>query len=68
MSDFKLTYSTMFAPPRELHERFDAALARVRQGLGQTHGLAAARGENFGGVCDHGADPFLIDTKSYLSF
>ena len=39
MSDFKLTYSTMFAPPRELHERFDAALARVRQGLGQTHGL-----------------------------
>ncbi len=39
MSDFKLTYSTMFAPPRELHERFDAALVRVRQQLGQTHGL-----------------------------
>ena len=39
MSDFKLTYSTMFAPPRELHERFDAALARVRGQLGQTHGL-----------------------------
>ncbi|ODT30687.1 MAG: 1-pyrroline-5-carboxylate dehydrogenase [Hydrogenophaga sp. SCN 70-13] len=39
MSDFQLTYSTMFAPPRALHERFDAALARVRQRLGQDHGL-----------------------------
>ncbi|MGC4395457.1 aldehyde dehydrogenase family protein [Hydrogenophaga sp. T2] len=40
MSDFKLTYSTMFAPPPELHQRFDAALAAVRQHrLGQTHGL-----------------------------
>jgi acyl-CoA reductase-like NAD-dependent aldehyde dehydrogenase len=39
MSDFKLTYSTMFAPPRELHERFDAALARVRGQLGEDHGL-----------------------------
>ena len=39
MSAFKLTYSTMFAPPRELHDRFEAALARVRGQLGQTHGL-----------------------------
>ena len=34
---FKLTYSTMFDPPAELHTRFDAALARVRAGLGRTH-------------------------------
>ena len=27
---FRLTYSTMFDPPVELHQRFDAALARVR--------------------------------------
>lgn len=27
---FRLTYSTMFDPPPELHAQFDAALARVR--------------------------------------
>ena len=31
---FKLTYSTMFDPPPELHSRFDAALATVRASLG----------------------------------
>ncbi len=35
---FKLTYSTMFDPPPEMHERFDAAMARVRGSLGQVHG------------------------------
>jgi 1-pyrroline-5-carboxylate dehydrogenase len=35
---FKLTYSTMFDPPPELHERFEAALADVREQLGKTHG------------------------------
>jgi acyl-CoA reductase-like NAD-dependent aldehyde dehydrogenase len=34
---FKLTYSTMFNPPAEMHERFEAALARVKSGLGKTH-------------------------------
>ena len=34
---FKLTYSTMFDPPPALHERFDAALATVRAGLGSEH-------------------------------
>jgi acyl-CoA reductase-like NAD-dependent aldehyde dehydrogenase len=36
---FKLTYSTMFDPPPALHERFDAALARVRERLGREHPL-----------------------------
>jgi acyl-CoA reductase-like NAD-dependent aldehyde dehydrogenase len=36
---FRLTYATMFDPPAELHERFDAALARVRDALGQRHDL-----------------------------
>ena len=36
---FKLTYSTMFNPPPELHTRFDAAMKRVRAGLGATHAL-----------------------------
>jgi 1-pyrroline-5-carboxylate dehydrogenase len=34
---FKLTYSTMFAPPPELHERFEAALSKTRGGLGQDY-------------------------------
>jgi 1-pyrroline-5-carboxylate dehydrogenase len=34
---FKLTYSTMFDPPEEMHVRFDAALREVRAGLGATH-------------------------------
>ena len=36
---FKLTYSTMFDPPEELHARFEAALAVARAGLGATHAL-----------------------------
>ena len=37
---FKLTYSTMFDPPPELHARFDAAVAALRQHLGAEHALA----------------------------
>ncbi len=33
---YRLTYSTMFDPPVELHQRFEAALAEVRGRLGQT--------------------------------
>jgi 1-pyrroline-5-carboxylate dehydrogenase len=36
---FKLTYSTMFDPPEEMHARFEAALAEVRAGLGATHAM-----------------------------
>jgi 1-pyrroline-5-carboxylate dehydrogenase len=36
---FKLTYSTMFSPPPELHTHFDEAMGRVRAGLGATHPL-----------------------------
>jgi 1-pyrroline-5-carboxylate dehydrogenase len=36
---FRLTYATMFDPPAELHERFDAALDRVRSRLGSRHEL-----------------------------
>ena len=34
---FKLTYSTMFDPPEEMHARFEAALAELRAGLGASH-------------------------------
>ncbi len=36
---FKLTYSTMFDPPEEMHRRFEAALAVVRGRLGAEHAL-----------------------------
>ncbi len=36
---FKLTYATMFNPPEELHTQFEAALAKVKAGLGQEHGM-----------------------------
>jgi len=36
---YKLTYSTMFDPPEELHTRFEAALKAVRAGLGASHGF-----------------------------
>ena len=34
MTEFQLTYSTMFSAPPEMHARFDQALQRVRTGLG----------------------------------
>jgi len=37
MSSFKLTYSTMFDPPPELHARFDEALTTVRTFAGAEH-------------------------------
>ncbi len=51
-ADFRLTYSTMFDPPPELHLRFDAALGRVRTALGREHamwigGRAVAARERF---------------------
>lgn len=36
---FKLTYSTMFDPPAQLHGNFDAALQRVRSRLGTSHAM-----------------------------
>jgi 1-pyrroline-5-carboxylate dehydrogenase len=39
LAGFKLTYSTMFNPPPELHTQFDAAMMRVRSALGTSHKL-----------------------------
>ncbi len=36
---FKLTYSTMFDPPAELHTRFEDAMARTLRLLGKSHAL-----------------------------
>jgi 1-pyrroline-5-carboxylate dehydrogenase len=39
MSDFKLTYSTMFNPPEELHQKYDAALQKVKAGFGKEYAM-----------------------------
>lgn len=49
MSDFKLTYSTMFAPPEALHARFEQALAELRDDLGRDHGLFVGGQDEFTG-------------------
>lgn len=36
---FKLTYSTMFNPPEEMHARFEEALAGLNACLGASHGM-----------------------------
>lgn len=36
---FKLTYATMFNPPEELHERFEAALAETKSELGKEYDM-----------------------------
>ena len=41
-NNFKLTYSTMFDPPAELHRRFDASLAKIKSGLGREHAMLIA--------------------------
>lgn len=41
-SDFKLTYSTMFDPPAELHRRFDQSLAKIKATLGREHAMLIA--------------------------
>jgi 1-pyrroline-5-carboxylate dehydrogenase len=38
-SSFKLTYSTMFNPPEEMHTRYEAALARLKANLGKEHSM-----------------------------
>ncbi|HET7011106.1 MAG TPA: aldehyde dehydrogenase family protein [Anaerolineales bacterium] len=38
-SSFKLTYSTMFDPPPELHTRFESALATVKAQSGKDHAM-----------------------------
>ncbi|MCX6081367.1 MAG: aldehyde dehydrogenase family protein [Chloroflexi bacterium] len=39
MTDFKLTYATMFNPPEELHLKYDAALQKVKAGLGKEYAM-----------------------------
>jgi len=37
--DFRLTYATMYDPPEELHQNYEAALAYVRDSMGAEHAM-----------------------------
>ncbi len=39
MAGFKLTYSTMFSPPEELHAGFDKAVVKLKENLGREYGM-----------------------------
>jgi len=39
MTNFKLTYSTMFNPPEELHTGFEKAVEKLRQNMGGEYGM-----------------------------
>jgi 1-pyrroline-5-carboxylate dehydrogenase len=54
---FRLTYATMYSPPEEMHARFEAALAKVRQGLGRTHSLFIDGQERPAAVTEERASP-----------
>ena len=53
---FRLTYSTMFDPPPALHERFEDAVARTRNELGNSHGHLI-------GGADELAEPLVDDVS-----
>ena len=49
MTDFKLTYATMFNPPEELHTRFDAGLGKIKAGLGKEYAMIINNQDVFAG-------------------
>ena len=61
---FKLTYSTMYNPPEELHTRFEEALKKVKSELGKDHGLFIGGQDRF--VEEKLEDRSPIDTEILL--
>ena len=61
---FKLTYSTMYNPPEELHTRFEEALEQAKSGLGEDHGLFIDGQDRF--VTEKLEDRSPIDTGLLL--
>jgi len=61
---FKLTYSTMFSPPPELHTRFDEAMHKAAASLGGQHDIHIAGGDRGGARTVASRSP--IDQRSVL--
>ena len=47
MSQFKLTYASMFDSPEEMHQRYEEAIARVKSSLGRTYGMLINNKDHF---------------------
>jgi 1-pyrroline-5-carboxylate dehydrogenase len=58
---FKLTYSTMFNPPEELHTRFAEALEKVKTGLGREYPLLINGQERLSADKHHAHSPINTD-------
>lgn len=61
---FRLTYSSMYNPPEEMHQRFEAALATLRSRLGGKHTLSIAGEERAGSTAVETRSP--IDSSLVL--
>ncbi|HEV2747072.1 MAG TPA: aldehyde dehydrogenase family protein [Allosphingosinicella sp.] len=61
---FKLTYSTMFDPPPEMHEHFERALDQVMGRVGATHDLYIQGADQVGGAVERRHSP--IDRRLLL--
>ncbi len=60
-SIFKLTYSTMFDPPEELHTRFAEAMEALKQNLGQEIPMFIAGEERFSAEKNKQVSPINTD-------
>src|SRR5262249_55307467 len=47
MSDFKLTYASMFNPPEQLHGLYEAAIPKVKASLQASHGMMINNQDHF---------------------
>jgi len=61
---FRLTYSTMYNPPPELHTRYEKALAQVKANLGQDYGMIINGHDRF--VAEKFEDTSPINTEWVL--
>ncbi|MGH2525076.1 MAG: aldehyde dehydrogenase family protein, partial [Anaerolineales bacterium] len=58
---FKLTYSTMFNPPEEMHQKYEKALAQVKANLGKEYGMLINGQERFAEVKFEDRSPINTD-------
>ncbi|MEN6555188.1 MAG: aldehyde dehydrogenase family protein [Anaerolineaceae bacterium] len=64
-TSFKLTYSTMFNPPEELHTRFAQGLEKVKTGLGREYPMLINGQERFSADKHYAHSP--INTEMHLA-
>ncbi len=60
-TSFKLTYSTMFNPPEELHTRFSGALEKLKANLGREYPMLIGGKERFAADKHYAHSPINAD-------